>query len=113
MASALLFGFLGAVVLFFFFFGFVMMAGYFGLVQIYELIDYPSKRRAVANYFRRTVPNQVAEQKRDWTDATIRSKEAKKNWFKLNRSEKKTIRKLKIIPKIYMHMFRSQKSSVY
>ncbi|XP_055298538.1 uncharacterized protein LOC129566524 [Sitodiplosis mosellana] len=65
MASALLFGFLGAVILFFFFFGFVMMAGYFGLVQIYELLDYPNKRRAVVNYFRGETPSQAAEKKRD------------------------------------------------
>lgn len=63
MASALLFGFLGAVILFFLFFGFVMMAGYFGLVQIYELLDYPTKRRALINYFRGSVRNQAVEQK--------------------------------------------------
>ncbi|XP_031628929.1 uncharacterized protein LOC116344490 [Contarinia nasturtii] len=57
MASALLFGFLGAVIIFFLFFGFVMMAGYFGLVQIYELLDYPNKRRAIVDYFRSTPAN--------------------------------------------------------
>lgn len=108
MASALLFGFLGAVILFFLFFGFLMLAGYFGLVQIYELLDYPSKRRAVVNYFRGSVPHQAAEQKRDWTDTTSWTGEAKQNWFKLNPNEKK-FTKFKIIPKIYMHMFRSQK----
>lgn len=56
MASALLFAFLGAVILFFLFFGFVMLSGYFGLVQICELIDYPNKRRAVFQYFRGTKP---------------------------------------------------------
>lgn len=54
LASALLFGFLGAVVIFFLFFTFVMMAGYFGLVQIYELVDYPNRRRALLQYFRGT-----------------------------------------------------------
>lgn len=34
-----------------------MMAGYFGLVQIYEVIDYPNKRRAVIQYFRGTKTN--------------------------------------------------------
>jgi len=57
IASALLFGFLGAVILFFLFFGFVFMAGYFGLLQIYEIIDYPNKRRVVVNYLR-GVPSQ-------------------------------------------------------
>lgn len=52
LASALLFGFLGAIVLFFLFFGFVMMAGYFGLVQIYEMVDYPNRRNAILQYFR-------------------------------------------------------------
>lgn len=64
MASALLFSFLGAVILFFLFFGFVMMAGYFGLVQIYELVDYPSKRRAFINYFR-GASTKPAQKKRD------------------------------------------------
>lgn len=54
LASALLFGFLGAVILFFLFFTFVMMAGYFGLVQIYELVDYPNRRRALLQYLRGT-----------------------------------------------------------
>lgn len=54
LASALLFGFLGAVILFFLFFTFVMMAGYFGLVQIYELVDYPNRRRALIQYLRGT-----------------------------------------------------------
>lgn len=54
LASALLFGFLGAVILFFLFFTFVMMAGYFGLVQIYELVDYPNRRRSLLQYLRGT-----------------------------------------------------------
>lgn len=54
LASALLFGFLGAVILFFLFFTFVMMAGYFGLVQIYELVDYPNRRQALLQYLRGT-----------------------------------------------------------
>lgn len=53
IASALLFGFLGAVILFFLFFGFVMLAGYFGLMQIYDIVDYPGKRRAFVSYLRR------------------------------------------------------------
>lgn len=52
IASALLFGFLGAVIIFFLLFGFVLLAGYFGLVQIYELIGYPNKRRANIDYIR-------------------------------------------------------------
>lgn len=52
LASALLFGFLAAVILFFLFFTFVMMAGYFGLVQIYELVDYPNRRSAFIQYLR-------------------------------------------------------------
>lgn len=52
IASALLFGFLGAVILFFLFFGFVILSGYFGLLQIYEFLDYPNKRRAIYNYIR-------------------------------------------------------------
>lgn len=31
-----------------------MMAGYFGLVQIYELVDYPNRRRALIQYLRGT-----------------------------------------------------------
>lgn len=52
IASALLFGFLGAVIIFFLCFGFVLLAGYFGLVQVYEIIGYPQKRRAVIEYIR-------------------------------------------------------------
>lgn len=40
--------------MYFLFFTFVMMAGYFGLVQIYELIDYPNRRRALIQYLRGT-----------------------------------------------------------
>lgn len=53
LASALLFGFLGSVILFFLFFGFFLLAGYFGLMQIYEIVDYPGKRQAIVNYIRR------------------------------------------------------------
>lgn len=52
IASALLFGFLGAVILFFLFTGFVILSGYFGLLQMYDFIDYPNKRRAIYNYIR-------------------------------------------------------------
>lgn len=30
-----------------------MLAGYFGLMQIYDIIDYPGKRRAFVSYLRR------------------------------------------------------------
>lgn len=65
MASALLFGFLGAVILFFLFFGFFMMSGYFGLVKICELFDYPNKQRAVVQYFRGS-KKPVATEKKNW-----------------------------------------------
>jgi len=42
--ESLLFSFLGAVLMFFLFFGFVLISGYFGILQIYELIDYPNKK---------------------------------------------------------------------
>lgn len=61
VASALLFGFLGAVILFFLFFTFVMMAGYFGMVQIYEFVDYPNRRRALIDYIRGTKTTKTAK----------------------------------------------------
>lgn len=39
-----------------------MLAGYFGLVQIYEIIGYPDKRRAVIEYIRGTTANKNRRQ---------------------------------------------------
>lgn len=50
VASALLFGFLGSVIIFFMFFGFVLLAGYFGLVQIYEIFDNGGRGRTIFGY---------------------------------------------------------------
>lgn len=64
IASALLFGFLGAVMIFFLCFGFVLLAGYFGLVQVYEIIGYPNKRRAIIEYIRGTTATTATNHRR-------------------------------------------------
>ncbi|XP_055909205.1 uncharacterized protein LOC129944071 [Eupeodes corollae] len=53
IASILLFGCLGAILLVFLFFGILMLAGYFGFVHIYDLYNNSNDRSALRQFLRR------------------------------------------------------------
>lgn len=67
-----------------------MMAGYFGLVQVYEIFGYPNKRRAIIQFFRGTSTNR--------NTSTVNVKE--KKWNVHNTNEMKLLRKFQ---RIYAH----------